>query len=212
MYFGGDSFLKSYSGKISAFISLMLLENSLYSSIKILVPNLLYGHSNSESSSYCPLSSFVFFMLLAYYENFGFYKNDCRIIYYTFMSFELNKFKIIWYVTLNFDYRRSPGWSIIFIISCDSGRFPGSLHIIITVPFSSRPLLPALPDICTYSDEFKNLSPPSEPVTFLIELKMTVFVGMLIPIAKVYVANKTLIRPSENSNSTISFAKGSKSP
>jgi len=35
---------------------------------------------------------------------------------------------------------------------------------------------------------------------------------MFIPIANVYVANKTLIKPYENNNSTISFAKGSKSP
>lgn len=67
--------------------------------------------------------------------------------------------------------------------------------MIITVPFSSKPLRPALPDICTYYEEFKNLSWPCEPVTFLIELNMTVFVGMLIPMAKVSVANKTLMSP-----------------
>lgn len=81
-----------------------------------------------------------------------------------------------------------------------------------TVPFSSRPLLPALPDIWTYSEEFKNLCNPPEPVTFFIELKITVLVGMLIPIANVSVANRTLIRPSEKSSSTIYLAKGSRSP
>lgn len=53
---------------------------------------------------------------------------------------------------------------------------------------------------------------PLEPVTFLMELKITVLVGMFIPIAKVSVANRTLIKPSENSNYTISFARGRRSP
>lgn len=41
---------------------------------------------------------------------------------------------------------------------------------------------------------------------------MTVFVGMLIPMANVYVANNTLINPYENSNYTIYLANGSRSP
>lgn len=151
-------------------------------------------------------------MFDVYYENLGFYKKDCLIIYSTFISFELKRFKIIWYVTRNLDYNLSPGWSIIFIIYWDCGRLLGSLTRMITVPFSSKPRRPARPDICTYYEEFKNLNPPSDPVTFFIELKITVFVGMLIPIANVYVANNTLINPSENSNSTISLANGNKSP
>lgn len=39
---------------------------------------------------------------------------------------------------------------------------------------------------------------------------MTVLVGILIPIANVSVANKTLINPSENNISTISLAIGNK--
>jgi len=41
---------------------------------------------------------------------------------------------------------------------------------------------------------------------------MTVLAGIFTPIAKVSVANKTLTNPSEYKISTISFAKGSKSP
>jgi hypothetical protein len=43
-------------------------------------------------------------------------------------------------------------------------------------------------------------------------LKITVLVGILIPIAKVSVAKRTLINPYEKSNSTIYLASGSKSP
>jgi hypothetical protein len=45
-----------------------------------------------------------------------------------------------------------------------------------------------------------------------MELKITVLVGMFIPIAKVYVAKRTFIKPSENSNYTIYFARGRRSP
>lgn len=41
---------------------------------------------------------------------------------------------------------------------------------------------------------------------------MTVLVGILIPMAKVSVANRTLINPSEKSSSTISLAIGRRSP
>jgi hypothetical protein len=45
-----------------------------------------------------------------------------------------------------------------------------------------------------------------------MELNITVFVGIFIPIANVYVAKRTLISPYEKSSSTIYLAKGKRSP
>mmetsp|Transcript_16645 Transcript_16645/g.42686 ORF Transcript_16645/g.42686 Transcript_16645/m.42686 type:complete len:323 (-) Transcript_16645:661-1629(-) len=76
-----------------------------------------------------------------------------------------------------------------------------------TVPVVSRPRRPARPAICVYSpgsSERKLL-----PSCLRVEWKTTVRVGALTPMAKVSVANRTLMRPRQKSISTTSFMMGS---
>lgn len=151
-------------------------------------------------------------MILGNYENLVFSPNDLFIISITSISLAVKRFKIIAYVKRNFDSSVSPFVSIIYFIVIISGNFDASFIYTMTFPFSSRPLLPyykilknfkfillnintALPLIYVYSLLFKYLN--SNPSFFYKPKKITVFAGILTPIANVSVANRTLTKPSE---------------
>ena len=76
----------------------------------------------------------------------------------------------------------------------------------ITCPTVSNPKRPARPAICVYSCAYNIRF--SLPSNFFTSVKIVVFTGMLIPIAKVSVQKRILMYPLEKSNSTISLKTG----
>mmetsp|Transcript_5482 Transcript_5482/g.12091 ORF Transcript_5482/g.12091 Transcript_5482/m.12091 type:complete len:239 (+) Transcript_5482:1584-2300(+) len=85
-----------------------------------------------------------------------------------------------------------------------------SSSIWITMPLSSLPRRPALPLICMYSPEV--IQRKSCPSNFLVCVKTTVLAGMLMPMEKVSVAKRHLMRPSWKRISITSFRMGSRPP
>ena len=106
---------------------------------------------------------------------------------------------------LNFDLSVWAGPVSRFLYSTAVGMSNRLLQWM-TWPTVSMPLRPARPAICVYSCGYSIRIP--DPLNFVNPVKITVFVGILMPTANVSVANSSLINPFSNMSSTISRRTG----